>query len=129
MRSLSSGVQRMARQTAGCVDENVLAAFFEGRLGAAEKDEVARHLDSCLSCHRLSAALARQLGEPRASRGDPPLRLSLGSRLLPGQMFARYRIDRLLGSGGMGQVYEGYDSLLRRRVALNVLGSLSGSEV
>jgi serine/threonine protein kinase len=33
----------------------------------------------------------------------------------------KYRVDRLLGQGGMGAVYEGYHTLIDRRVAIKVL--------
>ncbi len=45
-----------------------------------------------------------------------------------GDQFGRYRIDSLVGRGGMGVVFGATDTSLRRRVALKVVsGSLGGS--
>ena len=45
----------------------------------------------------------------------PTLRLDAGEKLGP------FRIERILGQGGMGTVYEAFDTSLHRRVALKVL--------
>ena len=41
--------------------------------------------------------------------------------VLTGRMFGPYRIDGLLGSGGMGDVYRAYDTVLERDVAIKIL--------
>ena len=46
----------------------------------------------------------------------------------PGQVVGGYRIDRLLGRGGMGRVFLAYDTTLRRRVALKVIDENPGED-
>ena len=41
---------------------------------------------------------------------------------------SRYQIRRLLGRGGMGAVYEGFDTRLDRRVAIKILPQETGSD-
>ena len=46
------------------------------------------------------------------------------SEVRPGRMVGPYRIDSLLGMGGMGEVYLGWDTRLHRTVALKFLPSV-----
>lgn len=65
----------------------------------------------------LLAELASLVG-PEAAPHEPPTRDAGAER--PG-LPARYELRRLVGRGGMGQVYEAYDRLLGRRVAVKIL--------
>ena len=50
-----------------------------------------------------------------------PMPRALGSDLAPGTEFAGYRIDRIIGRGGMGVVYLAEHAGLKRKVALKLL--------
>src|SRR5262245_4897160 len=43
------------------------------------------------------------------------------SPLVAGTTLGRYRIDALIGTGGMGAVYRAYDTVLKRPLAIKVL--------
>ena len=72
-------------------------------------------MDVCRSCRLLLSVLATQTGEV----GRVGSHLSAFS---PGDLVAkRYKVIRLIGAGGMGEVYEASDSELGERVALKTI--------
>jgi hypothetical protein len=59
--------------------------------------------------------------EGMAAAGGSAAAETMPSSLSPGSVFGNYRIEREIGRGGMGIVYEAVHVLLEKRVALKVL--------
>ncbi len=119
-----------------------LAAFSAGRLGNDDSAVVEQHLANCSECcewlkqtptedsyvRLLREAVSPETSSTRAMIGSET-EIPDGGRLkselagLPAAFVEhpRYHVLRLLGRGGMGNVFEAEHRLMRRRVALKII--------
>jgi hypothetical protein len=108
----------------------VLTAFAEGRLTPALLSEVEGHLAACESCRATLKAIppsglealvreavaARSVGNETVVDQASSLPVGLSDH-------PRYRVTVLIGAGGMGTVYRAEHRLMKRAVAVKVIGS------
>ncbi|MBV8757788.1 MAG: serine/threonine protein kinase [Deltaproteobacteria bacterium] len=90
-----------------CAGDNTIAALIAGALDPTAARGLDAHLDACASCRQLVASLGRGLSALGGEHGA--------------QRVGRYELQRVIGVGGMGVVYEARDSVLDRRVAVKLL--------
>ncbi|MDB4963998.1 MAG: serine/threonine kinase family protein [Myxococcales bacterium] len=109
-----------------CPTDDTLGALVQRALDAVETSRVTSHLDECVACRQLvsEAVRAHAAGTPMPL-GDVTPTLDLGPNRpvsgYIGRRLGRYQVRRLLGAGGMGQVYEAYDAELDRAIALKLI--------
>ncbi|MEO8178239.1 MAG: serine/threonine-protein kinase [Deltaproteobacteria bacterium] len=117
-----------------CLSEDVVLAFQRGETTRAERHHIHAHVDTCERCRGL-VLLAARLGETGVvdtqdssqrlaafiDDGFPWMRFGAGKRLAQ-----RFEILRFVRRGGMGEVYEAFDSVVGSRVALKTLLSTAG---
>ncbi|MBI5534200.1 MAG: protein kinase [Deltaproteobacteria bacterium] len=117
-----------------CPDANTLQSFVDGRLPDWEQEALELHLDRCDECRHVLASLATgdssksRVEEPTDPNADTkPASVTMPSAapttLGPGDELDQYRIERLLGRGGMGEVFLARDQQLRRRAAIKIIRS------
>src|SRR5689334_4525463 len=110
-------------------DRPTLVATLADSTSGLSLAELRSFLDrECAGDPSLRADVERLIVE-RETCIDPRRHTSASAASLrPGDVVAdRYRIRRLIGRGGMGEVYEADDLLLQERVALKTLrGELAG---
>jgi serine/threonine protein kinase/tetratricopeptide (TPR) repeat protein len=125
-------------------DEDVVDELFELalELSASEREDFFADLcqkdDSLLQSVVIDRVKSLLLGYDQAEEEDflcrPLIQLSLddvqANAFQPGQQLEHFRILRLLGEGGMGEVYLAEDAELERKVAIKVIkGNLKTKEV
>jgi eukaryotic-like serine/threonine-protein kinase len=108
-----------------------IKSLFEGALSLAPQERDAFIDRECPDAPALQAEVRRLL--MHGSRGSDLLELASRSAtsqsFVPGDIAAgRFRIVRLLGRGGMGEVYEAEDTLLGERLALKTILSEIASD-
>jgi tetratricopeptide (TPR) repeat protein len=107
-----------------CPSDETLAAHVAGDVIEPRVDGLRLHLDSCESCRELVVAMVR--GTPPDSRSElattvAAVRQWRREHDIPIALPPRFRIERLLGQGGMGRVYAARDTELDRPVAVKVM--------
>ena len=90
-----------------CAGDNTIAALIAGALDPTAARGLDAHLDTCASCRQLVASLGRGLSALTSEHAC--------------QRVGRYELQRAIGVGGMGVVYEARDTVLERRVAVKLL--------
>jgi tetratricopeptide (TPR) repeat protein len=118
--------ERSAFLEGACGDDRELRAHVESLLGADAQQLTALDDDrlAAEAERRIRAAAAAGDGDSRAlfDTGLPDeLPRDEGVGPLTGQRIGRFHLRRLIGSGGMGSVYEAVQSSPRRTVAVKVM--------
>ncbi|HEY5957694.1 MAG TPA: protein kinase [Polyangiaceae bacterium] len=110
-----------ASHAARCLGDDELLAFVQGLVDEDSIGALHQHVDECDTCQRLVNEAAHALDATPVNDSAGP---TWNTTFQPNAMVARrYRVLRLLARGGMGDVYEAYDTALRERVAIKTVTS------
>jgi eukaryotic-like serine/threonine-protein kinase len=101
----------------GCPSIDDILDFSGGQATPARAEDIQRHIDGCRACLELVTGALHDWGRPA-----PVGWLDIAGNFRPGDRIeGRFRIVRLLGRGGMGEVYEAIDLASSARVALKAV--------
>jgi serine/threonine protein kinase len=100
-----------------CLSPDDCFDYLEGRADGLDIEAWRHHLDACDACRILVAEAARSAVISTSSGSEIAPRTLADDEVIGN----RYRILRFVARGGMGEVYEAFDSVLQERLALKTL--------
>ncbi len=112
--------EREGRST-GHLTEEQAVLFITLRLSDERRQNVERHLDHCEPCRQLVQSVIEWGDSTRDRKVGTAWRGSVIPRGL--QLAHRYRVQRFVARGGMGEVYDVMDEALGERIALKTVAS------
>ena len=110
-----------------CLSQRDMTAFVEEHASAEELGLWKRHLRVCDRCAEAVVRLRSGVQAGPEREADTPVRAdadtadSLPTGLEPNLQIGDFRLEKRLGAGGMGVVYQAMQISLNRRVAMKVL--------
>lgn len=128
-----------------CLSKEQLRAFLSDSLSAEDSAVAAEHLKSCTKCQdeasreaddfdfrrefldplcrlnsKLTESAIEQLNDTTTVSADDLTNSPAVGRIRPSRL-GRYELRRVLGRGGFGEVWEAYDTKLKRAVAIKLM--------
>jgi serine/threonine protein kinase len=105
-----------------CLDEQLVIRLAAGLVPVGEAQRLLAEVEACDACRFLLREGAIALQATKPSGPQHPEVSSAAFR--PGEVIAeRYQVRRMVGRGGMGEVYEVFDVELQERAALKTIRS------
>jgi eukaryotic-like serine/threonine-protein kinase len=97
-----------------CLDEEQVVRIVAGLVPAAEAAQLVAEVETCSTCRGLLMEAGVAMQQPADAADFAVFR--------PGELVAgRYTIARFVGRGGMGEVFEVFDTQLQTRAALKTI--------
>ena len=113
--------------TSSCLTDELLVELLEGRVSDEGLGAIHRHAAGCDACRTLLVMFTPGLPRPGAEAEEthapearPP---EPGLPWMPPDTFDQFRLEGLLGRGGMGMVFLAHDTSLDRRVAVKFMAT------